>query len=258
MQILFLRKKWSTVFGLFPWHGRPLFQPPKNGTPLVSTLVSSVHVPPADHVAATNALTSTALPSSGPLWARNPQQLLHQPPPPAAMRFTVLACDKSTPIFGPTLSKILKRIPRGSRDLAAHKLSSVIDKVVRINDEGTWNDLFQFNSKYLFAPIRGGRCRNLTSTYNSRLNCETLSPPPPQVSIRRRQKKEKPCSADPLMSLASHISAKLEEGDFKGAVRIACSDDSIADMDQATLTAFQQKHPTPPADSVIPDLPPTN
>ena len=59
------------------------------------------------------------------------------------------------------------------------------------------------------------------------------------------------------MSLASRISAKLE-GDFKGAVRIACSDDSIADMDQATLTAFQQKHPTPPADSVIPDLPPTN
>ena len=111
---------------------------------------------------------------------------------------------------------------------------------------------------YLFAPIRGGRRQNLTSAINSRLKCETLSPPPPpQVSIRRRQKKVKPCSADPLMSLASRILAKLE-GDFKGAVRIACSDDSIADMDQATLTALQQKHPTPPADSVIPDLPPTN
>ena len=134
----------------------------------------------------------------------------------------------------------------------------MIDRVVRINDEGTWRDLFQFSSKYLFAPIRGGRRRNLTLTINSRLHCETLSPPPPQVSIRRRQKKVKPCSADPLMSLASRISAKLEEGDFKGAVRIACSDDSIADMDQATLTALQQKHPTPPADSVIPDLPPTN
>ena len=50
------------------------------------------------------------------------------------------------------------------------------------------------------------------------------------------------------MSLASRVSAMLEEGDFKGAVRIAYSDDSIADMDQAT----------PPADLVIPDLPSTN
>ena len=59
------------------------------------------------------------------------------------------------------------------------------------------------------------------------------------------------------MSLASRILAKLE-GDFKEAVKIACSNDSIADMDQATLTALQQKPPAPSADSVIPDLPPTN
>ena len=109
---------------------------------------------------------------------------------------------------------------------------------------------FEVRSTYLLQ-IRGGRCRNLTLTINSRFNCETLSPPPLQVSIRRQQQNLKPCSADPLMSLASRISAKLE-GDFKEY------DDSIADMDQATVTALQQKHPTPPADSVIADLPPTN
>ena len=48
---------------------------------------------------------------------------------------------------------------------------------------------------------------------------------------------------------------KLEEGDFRGAVRLACSEDSIAASIDATFAALQLKHPPPHPDSFIPPLP---
>ena len=60
---------------------------------------------------------------------------------------------------------------------------------------------------------------------------------------------------DPLKTLASRVSSKLEEGDFKGAVKLTCSEDTIADMSNATLSSLQQKHPSPHPDSCIPPLP---
>ena len=59
----------------------------------------------------------------------------------------------------------------------------------------------------------------------------------------------------PLESLASRVAAKLEEGNFKGAVRLACSEESIADMNNKTLAALQLKHPPPHPDSHLPPMP---
>ena len=47
----------------------------------------------------------------------------------------------------------------------------------------------------------------------------------------------------------------MEEGDFRGAVRVACSNDTIAKWSDSTLAALKQKHPSPHPDSVIPALP---
>ena len=52
------------------------------------------------------------------------------------------------------------------------------------------------------------------------------------------------CPTPPLVSLASHVASKLEEGNFKGAVRLACSEDTMADI-SPTFTALQDKHPPP-------------
>ena len=46
--------------------------------------------------------------------------------------------------------------------------------------------------------------------------------------------------------------AKLKEGDFKGAVRLASSEDMLAPLNEATLEALKGKHPSPPPDSIIP------
>ena len=48
------------------------------------------------------------------------------------------------------------------------------------------------------------------------------------------------------------VTSKLEEGDFRGAVRIACSEDYLAPFNSDTLSALQAKHPAPHPDSTIP------
>ena len=60
---------------------------------------------------------------------------------------------------------------------------------------------------------------------------------------------------DPLKNLAARVAAKLEEGDFKGAVRVASSDESFASTNSHHLGSFEGQtststpaifpHPTP-------------
>ena len=57
-----------------------------------------------------------------------------------------------------------------------------------------------------------------------------------------------------IRSLVSRVSMKLEEGGFKGAVRLACSDNTIADCSDETFTALQSKHLPPHQHSSIPSL----
>ena len=44
-------------------------------------------------------------------------------------------------------------------------------------------------------------------------------------------------------SLAARVSTKLDAGDFRDAVRLACSEDSIAEENDESILAFQSKHP---------------
>ena len=58
-----------------------------------------------------------------------------------------------------------------------------------------------------------------------------------------------------LNALATTVATKLEEGDFKGAVRLACSENSIADLSNETMEALKSKHPAPHPDTKIPTPP---
>ena len=55
--------------------------------------------------------------------------------------------------------------------------------------------------------------------------------------------------------LASRVASKLEEGDYKGAVRHACADDTIAEHSLATLESLRQKHPESHPDRSISPAP---
>ena len=58
-----------------------------------------------------------------------------------------------------------------------------------------------------------------------------------------------------LQAIAARISVKLEEGDFRGAVRLACSEDSVAEASTATIAALKSKHPAAHLNTTLPPPP---
>ena len=99
--------------------------------------------------------------------------------------------------------------------------------------------------------MRGGRRWSLARQVNHQLT-EECDLPSPSSSLQLSTKKQQ---FDPLLSLATRVSAKLEEGDFRGAVRLACSEDSVAEANKSTIAALRSKHPTPHPDSSMPPHP---
>ena len=150
--------------------------------------------------------------------------------------------------------KILKWIPRTSREQAGLKFASILETVVSKNDHASWLRLLQFSSKCLRVPQRGkgGKRSTLASSVNKQLREETDPPLPQRQSSQRSTMRS---TKDPIEQLASRVSSKLEEGDFKGAVRLACSEDTIADRNDFTFEALKQKHPPPHPNTSIPPLP---
>ena len=146
--------------------------------------------------------------------------------------------------------KIIRRIPKNSRDQAARKLASILNAVVAINDHASWSRLLCFASRCLRVPLNRsqGRQGSLVSAFNKQLADESdpLSSSNPVLRPSHRH--------DPSKFVAARVSAKLEEGDFKGAVRLASSDDRVADMSSSTYAALQAKHPPPHPLSSIPEL----
>ena len=111
-----------------------------------------------------------------------------------------------------------------SRERAALKLTEIVNLVVRDSQNpDVWQRLFLFASRCLCAPPRGGVHRSLANFVNDPMNNE--ADPSPISKLRAARK-----PTDPLSRLAAHVAQKTEEGDFKGAVRIASSDDKVAPL----------------------------
>ena len=87
----------------------------------------------------------------------------------------------------------------------------------------------------------------------TQLNQTTREETNPNLSASPSQRKLS--NRNPLQSLAARVASKLEEGDFNGAIRLASSEDTIAELNDRTLTALKEKHPPPHPDSNIPTAP---
>ena len=138
-------------------------------------------------------------------------------------------------------ARVLKRIPRAARHLVASKFAVVLGDVTERNDSSSWARLFKFCRRCLAQPRQGGHRRSLASAVMRQLEDEA-DPVSCQLPSR---------SSEPMQFLAKRVSSKLEEGDYKGAVRIACSEDSIADITDETISALLDKHPAPHPESHI-------
>ena len=140
--------------------------------------------------------------------------------------------------------RLLKRIPHASRHLAASKLASILDEVTMKNDFTSWSRLLQFSHRCFGIPTRGCRRRSLATLINRQLQEEAI----PSISQCPKPGNR---PSDPLRTLARRVSSKLEEGDYRGAVRTACSEDSVADITEEVISELKAKHPPAHQDSHI-------
>ena len=153
--------------------------------------------------------------------------------------------------------RVLKRLPRASRDPAARKLASILEEVTTVNSAHSWLRLLRFPRRCLRTPRRGGLRWSLAKCINQQLAEESDPSPLPahQPPLSRRPGQGHSASQEPLQFLTSRVSEKLEEGDFRGAVRLACSEDSVAREGEASIAALKAKHPDPHPDTKCPQLP---
>ena len=169
------------------------------------------------------------------------------PPSNTSINTSITTSGKDSNILYPgrVNIKIVPRIPRSARDLAARKLADILDDICVNNSPAAWERLFLFARRCLCAPARGGRRRNLATYIHKTVSEEKEIDP----SCHQTFKPPK----DPLKNLAARVASKLEEGDFRGAVRIASSNESFAPVNDSTLTLLKEKHPPPhPYSEVLP------
>ena len=143
---------------------------------------------------------------------------------------------------------VLKRIPKGARAVAAHLLHKLIhDVLLHSSSSSSWSKLLGFPSACLSKPNRGGKSRNLTTLVTNQIiqyDNDGSSQPRPEVTLPRRNKPLKTMDE----SIAAMASAKLEDGDVKGAVRVLCSDDRLTVPDNTSFAELCHLYPPVPAD----------
>ena len=135
--------------------------------------------------------------------------------------------------------QVLKRVPKNSRVPLAESLSDKINEIIYNVEEGTkW--LF-FLTSFLFfleQPKRSGRKQttSMSSLMNKKIRAKDVSLPKPHPQV----------SSPPLSDLEQRIkliSSKLGEGNVKGGIKLAASDDKIAPFSTDNYRKLLSEHP---------------
>ena len=124
----------------------------------------------------------------------------------------------------------IKWIPRGARAQCASLLTRLISEVVKSPDHITpWENLLAFGGVILQRPPRGGCHRNLGNILSRR--CMNFSQLPresssAQVPTSRRDgfyNRKIDVKTQEMVNMGRVVTARLEEGNFKGAVSLITS-----------------------------------
>lgn len=162
----------------------------------------------------------------------------------------IFHCD---PYLGkPPTVKTIKKIPRGSREKAARKFAEALEDVISTNSAMSWSRLVHLPGRCLSVPKRTGRRWNLTALINRQIS-EERDPEPMERQSRAGFRNSSRISS--LSAISKRVSCKLEEGDYKGAIRLASSRDTFAQHTPETLDALRSKHPPTHPASAIPSTP---
>lgn len=137
--------------------------------------------------------------------------------------------------------KILKRIPKGARVLAAHSLSTSINSCVAKNDLQSWSDLLTFCYKSFAIPESKSKSTSLTTLVKKKIN-ELVITKIPSVNKTKQA------------SLSKRIESKVSD-DIRGAIKLLVSNDSLEKEDENTFKKLKEKHPSPSRPLKFPNPP---
>ena len=132
----------------------------------------------------------------------------------------------------------IKHIPKSVRGGCAAYLVDILNKIVSDpEDLRTWTSLLAMGEDILLAPKRTGKKHNLAALIRKRINGETGH------TSERDGKTKNLKSRSPEESLSAIVTSKIEDGNLRAAVRILCSEESIAPDNEETFKELCLKHP---------------
>ncbi|XP_047992700.1 uncharacterized protein LOC125231302 [Leguminivora glycinivorella] len=197
-------------------------------------------VPRGLHVHITKMHRDVANPDPGAS-PSTPNSNLALPQPVPTITVTPTAPGHSLEVL-PSLKssvRVLRHIPKGARSLAAGKLCDVINEALRTNETEDWLALLSFSFSALRVPESRSN-KSLTSLVKENIENSELFLPDGCVGHKSSSKYRA-------------IEAKVYDGDLRGAVRLLMSESSLAPINEDTLGAMREKHPSP---SKPPSFPP--
>jgi len=140
--------------------------------------------------------------------------------------------------------RVLKRVPRASRIPAAEKLTGTLRQILD-NPEcsSNWSDLLLFTFSCFGVPGQRGGKRHLSSLASKVNQAIARFVNPSSSAATMHHQKPFSCRRPPINDLAARVSCKIEDGDIRGAIRLAASDDIMAPFDDVTAASLRTKHP---------------
>jgi len=167
-----------------------------------------------------------------------------QPVPPAQSSSNMQSVSWSPP-SSPLIKHTPKSAPRPA--CASHLAKLLRAEMLQLGISKNWLAVLNWRSSILAVPKWRGKRHNITSFVKKRIVSFPNSVAHNQVISTRSH--NKPASS----SLAQAVSAKLEDGNLRAAIKIICSDDSPAQPTGDALQKLQEKQP--PASVGLDDLP---
>ena len=136
---------------------------------------------------------------------------------------------------------LIKHIPKSARPACATHLTSLLNKV-RVNgsDLEAWSSLLHYGAHILYKPARTGMRHNLASIIKKRMDGSGSIEQPRSANSAHHRRRD----ANEL--LAAAVTAKVEDGNLKAAIRILCSEEKPATDTDATYIKLLERHPAPP------------
>jgi hypothetical protein len=139
--------------------------------------------------------------------------------------------------------RVLKRVPKASRIPVAEMLTGTLQQILADPDcVSNWTELLLFTFSCFGVPGQRGGKRHLSSLASKVNQAIASFSNPTSSAAMHHQRKPSKCRRQ-SSDLAARVSCKIEDGDIRGAIRLAASDDVMAPFDDVTAASLRTKHP---------------